>query len=114
MMDQTLIAQIRREISAHRVVLFMKGTPEFPHCGFSAAVVAALDRVGTPFKAVNVLREPALRQALKEYSAWPTCPQLYVDGTFIGGSDIVREMYEAGELNMLLHGKPSEESLMQA
>jgi monothiol glutaredoxin len=107
MMDQTN-GRIRHEISTHRVVLFMKGTPDSPYCGFSAAVVAALDRVGVPFKAVDVLPESGLRQALKEFSAWPTFPQLYVDGTFIGGCDIVREMVETGELSTLLHGEPKE------
>jgi monothiol glutaredoxin len=107
MMDQAN-GRIRREISANRVVLFMKGRPDAPYCGFSAAVVAALNGLGVPFRAIDVLSEPILRQALKEFSAWPTFPQLYVDGTFIGGCDIVREMYETGELSMLLHGEPKE------
>jgi monothiol glutaredoxin len=103
MTDQSF-DQITREISAHRVVLFMKGTPESPYCGFSATVVAALQRVGVPFRALDVLSDPALRQALKEFSAWPTFPQLYVDGVFVGGCDIVKEMYETGELSTLLQG----------
>jgi monothiol glutaredoxin len=112
MRDQT-IDRIRQEISANRVVLFMKGTAESPYCGFSAAVVAALERLGVPFRAIDVLPEPELRQALKTYSDWPTIPQLYVDGAFIGGCDIVTEMHQTGELESLLRGERAGEGVIQ-
>ena len=82
----------------------MKGTKHFPQCGFSAAVVEVLRRLGTDFHAVNVLEDPELRQGIKDFASWPTIPQLYVRGRFIGGCDIVRDMYEAGELEPLLKG----------
>ena len=91
-------AEIAAIIAAHRVVLFMKGTPARPQCGFSAAVVAVLDQYGVPIHAVDVLADPAIRAGIKVYSDWPTVPQLYLDGTFVGGCDIVREMHAAGEL----------------
>ncbi|HLI10514.1 MAG TPA: Grx4 family monothiol glutaredoxin [Alphaproteobacteria bacterium] len=94
--------QIRQEISSNDVVLFMKGTPVMPQCGFSAAVVQVLTHLGVKFKGVDVLSDPALRQGIKEFSNWPTIPQLYVKGEFIGGCDIVREMYQSGELGELL------------
>jgi monothiol glutaredoxin len=90
--------QITEEITSHPVVLFMKGTPEFPQCGFSGQVVQILDYLGAPFKGVNVLEDPDLRQGVKEYANWPTIPQLYVKGEFLGGCDIVREMFQSGEL----------------
>ncbi|MBL27680.1 MAG: monothiol glutaredoxin, Grx4 family [Rhodospirillaceae bacterium] len=90
--------RIRQEIDRFPVVLFMKGTPVFPQCGFSAAVVQVLTHMGVPFKSVDVLTEPEIRQGIKEFSNWPTIPQLYVKGEFVGGCDIVREMYETGEL----------------
>jgi monothiol glutaredoxin len=80
----------------------MKGTPVFPQCGFSAAVVQVLTHLGVKFKGIDVLSDPSLRQGIKEFSSWPTVPQLYVKGEFVGGCDIVREMYESGELNELL------------
>ena len=83
----------------------MKGTPVFPQCGFSAAVVHVLNHLGVKFKGVDVLQDPALRQGIKEFTNWPTIPQLYVDGEFVGGCDIVREMYESGELQALLREK---------
>lgn len=94
--------RIEREISGHDVVLFMKGTPVFPQCGFSNLVVQALSYLGVKFKGIDVLSDPALRQGIKAFSDWPTVPQLYVKGEFVGGCDIVREMFETGELAELL------------
>jgi len=94
--------RIEREISEHDIVLFMKGTPVFPQCGFSRLVVQVLSHLGVKFKGVDVLSDPALRQGIKAFSDWPTIPQLYVRGEFVGGCDIVREMYETGELAELL------------
>ncbi len=90
--------QIRQEVSANDVVLFMKGTPQAPMCGFSGQVVQILDYLGVPYKGVNVLADEEIRQGIKEFSNWPTIPQLYVKGEFVGGCDIVREMFQAGEL----------------
>jgi monothiol glutaredoxin len=90
--------QIKQEIGDNPVVLFMKGTPQFPMCGFSSQVVQILDYIGAPYKGINVLEDPDLRQGIKEYANWPTIPQLYVKGEFIGGCDIVREMFQSGEL----------------
>ncbi|MEA3051324.1 MAG: monothiol glutaredoxin [Sphingomonadales bacterium] len=87
------------------VVLFMKGTALFPQCGFSSRAVAILDHLGVSFDTVDVLQDPQIRQGIKEYSDWPTVPQLYVKGEFVGGSDIMMEMYEAGELQQLLEEK---------
>jgi monothiol glutaredoxin len=86
-------------------VLFMKGTPIFPQCGFSAMVVQVLTHLGVQFKSVDVLNEPAVREGIKQYSNWPTIPQLYVKGEFVGGCDIIREMHEAGELDGLFSEK---------
>eukprot|EP01012_Entosiphon_sulcatum_P004027 TRINITY_DN11475_c0_g2_i1.p2 TRINITY_DN11475_c0_g2~~TRINITY_DN11475_c0_g2_i1.p2 ORF type:complete len:114 (-),score=34.67 TRINITY_DN11475_c0_g2_i1:22-363(-) len=102
MVDQNVVDRIEQDIKHNDVVLYMKGTPVFPQCGFSAAVVGVLSHVGVPFKGVNILEDPGLRQGLKEYSSWPTFPQLYVKGELVGGCDIVREMYESGELQQLL------------
>ncbi len=94
---------IRDQISRSRVALYMKGTPQFPQCGFSSAAVEMLKACGvTDFLAVNVLADPQIRQGIKEYANWPTIPQLYVNGEFVGGTDIMREMYESGELQQLL------------
>jgi monothiol glutaredoxin len=93
---------IKETIESNRVVLFMKGTKTFPQCGFSARAVDILKRCGVEFKDVNVLADPAIRQGIKEFSSWPTIPQVYVDGKFIGGSDILMEMYGSGELQKLL------------
>ncbi len=103
MAENPMAEQIRKAIAENDVVLFMKGTPVFPQCGFSAAVVQALTHLGVKFKGIDVLQDPALRQAIKEFSAWPTIPQLYVKGEFVGGCDIVREMYQSGELVELLN-----------
>ena len=95
--------QIKEVVTTHRVVLFMKGTKQFPQCGFSARAVQILQAAGCEeFATVNVLENDEVRQGIKEYSNWPTIPQLYVNGEFIGGSDILMEMYEAGELQDLL------------
>ncbi len=94
----TAIDQIKQDISSNDVVLYMKGTPQFPMCGFSGQVVQILDHVGVNYKGVNVLEDAALRQGIKEFANWPTIPQLYVKGEFIGGCDIVREMFQSGEL----------------
>ena len=108
MTDNPAFAQIKQEIEDNSVVLFMKGTPMFPQCGFSAAVVHALTQMGVKFKGVDVLTEPALREGIKAFADWPTVPQLYVKGEFVGGCDIVREMYESGELEKLLQEKEVE------
>jgi len=97
-----VLARIDRIVHAHPVVLFMKGMPQFPQCGFSAAVVAVLQRLRADYAAHDVLADPVLRQGIKQYSDWPTIPQLYIGGTFVGGADIVREMYLSGELQELL------------
>jgi len=101
-MTNSVQQRIKREIGEHDVVLFMKGTPVFPQCGFSSLVVQVLSRLGVKFKGVDVLSDPVLRQGIKAFSDWPTVPQLYVKGEFVGGCDIVREMYESGELAELL------------
>jgi monothiol glutaredoxin len=105
MTDATVIERIKQDIAAAPVVLYMKGTPVFPQCGFSAAVVQILTHLGVKFKGVDVLADPAIRQGIKEFSSWPTIPQLYVKGEFVGGCDIVREMFETGELKELLQTK---------
>jgi len=103
MTDPNVADRIKRDITDHDVVLFMKGTPVFPQCGFSAAVVQVLTHLGVKFKGIDVLADPSLRQGIKEFSSWPTIPQLYVKGEFVGGCDIIREMYETGELGELLN-----------
>ena len=105
MNDSQTLQQIGTAVSRNDVVLFMKGTPRFPQCGFSAMVAATLTRLGVPFASLNVLEDDALRQGIKDYSNWPTIPQLYVKGEFVGGCDIVREMHESGELQQLLRDK---------
>ncbi|GGE40866.1 glutaredoxin [Agaricicola taiwanensis] len=92
-------------VKSDDIVLFMKGTKQFPMCGFSGQVVQILDYLGAPYRDVNVLENDEIRQGIKDYSNWPTIPQLYVKGEFIGGCDIVREMFQAGELQSLLAGK---------
>ena len=95
-------SRISEIVSAHPVVLFMKGTPLFPQCGFSSRAIAILDHLGVPYESVDVLQDMEVRHAIKEYSDWPTIPQLYVGGEFVGGSDIMMEMFEAGELQDLV------------
>ncbi len=104
-MDNPVLEQIRGEVDGHEVVLFMKGSPVFPQCGFSAAVVQILSHLGIKFKGIDVLQDPGLRQGIKDFSNWPTVPQLYVKGEFVGGCDIVREMAETGELEQLFTEK---------
>jgi monothiol glutaredoxin len=94
--------QIRHDLTNNDVVLYMKGSPAFPQCGFSAAVVQVLNHLGVTFKGVDVLTDPALRDGIKQYSNWPTLPQLYIKNQFVGGCDIVREMYQTGELGELM------------
>jgi monothiol glutaredoxin len=98
-------ARIAEAVGASPVVLFMKGTPLFPQCGFSSRAIAILDHLGVEYATVDVLQDQGIRQGIKAYSDWPTIPQLYVGGEFVGGSDIMMEMYEAGELNQLLDEK---------
>ena len=105
MSDNSAHAQIQQDVTDNDIVLFMKGTPMFPQCGFSAAVVQILSQLGVKFKGVNVLESDEMRQGIKEFSNWPTIPQLYVKGEFIGGCDIVREMAETGELETLFKDK---------
>ncbi len=104
-MDNLVADRIRQEIEGNDVVLYMKGSPVFPQCGFSAAVVQVLSHLSVKFKGVDVLQDPGLRQGVKEFSNWPTIPQLYVKGEFVGGCDIVREMAENGELETLMSDK---------
>ncbi len=101
--------QIKEQVSQNEVVLFMKGAADFPQCGFSAMVVGILQTMGLKFKDINVLADSDLRQGIKDFSDWPTIPQLYIAGEFVGGCDIVRELYESGELNNILkhnHNEP--------
>ena len=97
-----IIAKIDETVKGNRIVLFMKGTPEAPQCGFSAQVVQILSFLGAEYHSVDVLADPEVRQGIKEYASWPTIPQLYVGGEFVGGCDIVREMFQEGELKALL------------
>src|SRR5512138_3680998 len=101
-MDDATRQKIEQDVKGHPVVLFMKGTPQAPRCGFSATVAGILDELVGEYKSVDVLADSALRDGIKEYSDWPTIPQLYVKGQFVGGCDIVREMYENGELHETL------------
>jgi monothiol glutaredoxin len=94
--------KIAKDVAESEVLLFMKGTPVMPQCGFSAAVVHILSELGVKFKAVDVLKDPEVRQGIKEFSNWPTIPQLYVKGEFVGGCDIIKEMFEQGELDTYL------------
>ncbi len=101
-MSNPVFDQIKSDITANPVVLYMKGTPVFPQCGFSARVVQILSHVGVPFKGVNILEDQELREGIKAFANWPTIPQLYVKGEFVGGCDIVTEMYQSGELQTLM------------
>ena len=105
MSEPQVFDRIRDEIGKNDVLLFMKGTPVFPQCGFSAAVVECLSELGVKFHGVNILVDPELRQGIKEFSQWPTIPQLYVKGEFVGGCDIIMEMFQSGELATLLDEK---------
>ena len=104
-MSNPVFERIERDISADDVVLFMKGSPVFPQCGFSAAVVEVLGQADVPFQSYDVLQDPELREGVKAFSEWPTVPQLYVKGEFVGGCDIVKEMAESGELASLFQEK---------
>lgn len=105
MSQNPVFDRIQQEIQDNPVVLYMKGTPIFPQCGFSAAVVQVLSHMGVKFKGVDILTDPPLRDGIKQFSNWPTIPQLYVKGEFIGGCDIVREMFESGELQQVMADK---------
>ena len=105
MSENPVFDRIQNDITSNDVVLYMKGTPVFPQCGFSAAVVQVLTHLGVKFKGIDVLSDPSLRQGIKEFSSWPTVPQLYVKGEFVGGCDIVREMFQSGELQDMLKTK---------
>src|SRR5262244_478818 len=105
MTNNPVIQRIQQDITDNEVVLYMKGTPVFPQCGFSAAVVQVLSELGVKFKGIDVLSDPALRQGIKDFSNWPTIPQLYVKGELVGGCDIVREMFQSGELQELLSSR---------
>jgi len=102
MTDNPVFERIRQDIAENDVVVYMKGTPVFPQCGFSAVVVQVMTHLGVKFKGINVLEDPGLRQGIKDFSNWPTIPQLYVKGEFVGGCDIVREMYQSGELSEMM------------
>ncbi|QTD57129.1 Grx4 family monothiol glutaredoxin [Parasphingorhabdus cellanae] len=104
-MNDAVNAKIDTMVTSNDVVLFMKGTPLFPQCGFSSKAVAILEHLGVGFESVDVLQDMEIRQGIKEFSDWPTIPQLYVKGEFVGGSDIMMEMYEAGELGELMAEK---------
>lgn len=104
-MENVIFDRIRKDIENNDVVLYMKGEAVFPQCGFSAMVVQVLSSLGVTFKDVNVLEDSDIRQGIKDFTNWPTIPQLYVKGEFVGGCDIIREMYEAGELQTLLADK---------
>jgi monothiol glutaredoxin len=101
-MADDVTTEIENEIRNNKVMIYMKGTPSFPQCGFSAATIEIFEELGRPFNSVDVLSNPAKREGIKRYSNWPTIPQIYVDGKFIGGCDIVREMHQRGELKRLL------------
>lgn len=104
-MENVVFDRIRADLEANDIVVFMKGTAVFPQCGFSASVVQILSQMGATFKAINVLEDADIRQGVKDFTNWPTIPQLYVKNEFIGGCDIIREMYETGELEQLLKDK---------
>ncbi len=105
MTDNPVFKRIEDEIQGNDVVLFMKGTPVMPQCGFSAQVVGGLSHLGVKFKSVDVLEDPDVREGIKQFSNWPTVPQLYIKGEFVGGCDIFREMFQSGELQDLLKDK---------
>ena len=105
MSENPFFAQIRTDLAENDVVLYMKGTSVFPQCGFSAVVVNVLNNLGVTFKSINILEDDDIRQAIKEYANWPTIPQLYIKGEFVGGCDIVKEMFSSGELQDLFKEK---------
>jgi len=101
-MAQDIFEQIKQQVESDQVVLYMKGTPSLPQCGFSNVAAEILSRIGVQYKTYDVLQDPSLREGIKQFSNWPTIPQLYVGGEFIGGCDIMRSMYESGELEQLI------------
>ena len=105
MSDNPIFERIKDEVDSSEVVLFMKGSPVFPQCGFSAAVVQALTLMGVKFKGIDVLQDSEIRDGIKQFANWPTIPQLYVKGEFVGGCDIIREMHDTGELQTLINDK---------
>ena len=105
MRDNPVFADIQKAVDENEVLLFMKGNPMFPQCGFSATVVQILSHLGVKFKGINVLEDMEIREGIKQFSSWPTIPQLYVKGEFVGGCDIIREMFDSGELEQLLADK---------
>jgi monothiol glutaredoxin len=98
------LERIQSAIAGNRILIFMKGNRNFPQCGFSAATVQIFDQLGAPYETIDVLSDPEIRDQVKAYSNWPTIPQVYIDGKFVGGCDIVRELYETGELQTLVKG----------
>lgn len=102
-MAESTTEQIEKEIKSHKVVLFVKGTPQAPQCGFSASTMELFKKMGVPFHTVDVISNPEIRRALPQISAWPTFPQIFINGKLVGGSDIVHEMHEKGELQKLLN-----------
>lgn len=112
-MDEQLKQRLAGIVNGHKIVLFMKGTKSFPQCGFSATVCEVLKRLDAQFETVNILADAEVRQGMKEYSNWPTFPQLYVDGRFVGGCDIVRDMFTAGELKPIVDKALGRESTSQ-
>ncbi|HUN58913.1 MAG TPA: Grx4 family monothiol glutaredoxin [Candidatus Binataceae bacterium] len=98
------IERIEAAVKNNRIMIFMKGNRNFPQCGFSAATVAVFDNLGAPYETTDVLSDPELREQIKVYSQWPTIPQVYIDGKFVGGCDIIRELYESGELQQIVNG----------
>lgn len=105
-----VITRIKQQLESNPVLIYMKGTPDFPQCGFSARTVQALKACGTEFAYVNIFEDPELREKLKEYSDWPTYPQLYINGELIGGCDIVMELYESGELKNMIEDAASRQA----
>lgn len=108
MANQDVLAQIAEQVKTNKIIVYMKGTPSFPMCGFSAATVQVLDSYNVPYESVNVLENPAIRDGIKSYSSWPTVPQVYINGEFVGGCDIVREMHASGELEPLIRAAVQE------
>jgi len=108
MANTTVLAQIEEQVKKSKILVFMKGTPSFPMCGFSAATVQVLDSYNVPYESVNILEDPAIREGIKRYSNWPTIPQVYINGEFVGGCDIVREMHANGELEPLIRAAVTE------
>ncbi len=108
MANNTVLAQIEEQVKKSKILVFMKGTPSFPMCGFSAATVQVLDSYNVPYESVNILEDPAIREGIKRYSNWPTIPQVYINGEFVGGCDIVREMHANSELEPLIRAAVTE------